>query len=137
MAEEWSTWVPILRVKDAHISARFYQEAMGFKVDWEHRFADDFPLYMQISRSPLVLHLSEHQGGGTSAAEFFVRVPDVDAVYEAMLQSGIAPATEPTDQEYGIRDFCVEDPDGHRVTLGTPTNFPTEAHRRPEPPSSE
>ena len=75
MAEEWSSWVPILRVKDAQVSAKFYREAMGFRVDWEHRFADGFPLYMQISRSPLVLHVSEHQGGGTTAAEFFVRVP--------------------------------------------------------------
>jgi len=75
MAEEWSSWAPILRVKDAQVSAKFYREAMGFRVDWEHRFADGFPLYMQISRSPLVLHVSEHQGGGTTAAEFFVRVP--------------------------------------------------------------
>ena len=46
MAEEWSTWVPILRVKDARTSAQFYKEAMGFEIDWEHRFADGFPLYM-------------------------------------------------------------------------------------------
>ena len=91
MAEEWSTWVPILRVKDAHISAKFYREALGFEVDWEHRFAEGFPLYMQISRPPLHLHLSEHQGGGTSAAEFFVRVPDVDAVHKAMVDRGIEP----------------------------------------------
>ena len=116
--------------KDARASAEFYKEALGFEIDWEHRFADDFPLYIQIPKPPL--HLSEHQGGGTSAAEFFVRVPDVDAVYKAMLDRGIQPATEPTDQEWGIRDFCVVDPDGHRVTLGTPVGFPTELHRKPE-----
>jgi uncharacterized glyoxalase superfamily protein PhnB len=137
MAEESSSWVPILRVKDAQVSAKFYREAMGFRVDWEHRFADGFPLYMQISRSPLVLHLSEHQGGGTTAAEFFVRVPDVDAVYRAIVDQGIETATEPSNQEYGMRDFCVVDPDGHRVTLGTPAGFPTEAHRSPEETSGE
>ena len=137
MVEEWSSWVPILRVKDARISARFYKEALGFEIDWEHRFADGFPLYLQISRPPLLLHLSEHQGDGTSAAEFFVRVPDVDAVYKAMLERGIEPATEPTNQQWGIRDFGVVDPDGHRITLGTPAGFPTELHRRPEPLPSE
>ena len=132
MAEEWSTWVPILRVKDARASAEFYEKALGFTVDWEHRFADDFPLYMQISRSPLSLHLSEHQGGGTRAAEFFVRVPDVDVVYEAVVSQGIQPAAEPTDQPYGIRDFAIVDPDGHRITLGTPAGFPTEQHQKPD-----
>jgi uncharacterized glyoxalase superfamily protein PhnB len=136
MSEQWSSWVPILRVKDAQISAKFYREALGFKVDWEHRFEDGFPLYMQVSRRPLVLHLSEHQGG-TTAAEFFVRVPDVDTVYKSIVDQGIEPASEPTDQEWGIRDFCLVDPDGHRVTLGTPAGFPTELHRPPEPPAGK
>ncbi len=133
--EGWSSWVPILRVNDARTSAKFYKDALGFEIDWEHRFADDFPLYIQVSRPPLVVHLSEHQGGGTSAAELFVRVPDVDTVYEGMLHRGIRPATEPTDQPYGIRDFCVVDPDGHRITLRTPAGFPTELHRTPDTPS--
>ena len=132
MSEEWSSWVPILRVKDAEVSAKFYCEALGFKVDWEHRFEEGFPLYMQVSRPPLFLHLSEHQGGGTTEAEFFVRVPDVDAVYKAIVDQGIATDSEPTDQEWGMRDFCVVDPDKNRVTLGTPAGFPTERHRAPE-----
>jgi len=137
MPEEWSSWVPILRVKDARVSAKFYQDAMGFKVDWEHRFADDFPIYMQVSRPPLALHLSEHQGGGTTAAEFFVRVPDVDAVYQAMVDQGIKPESEPTDQEYGMRDFLIVDPDGHSITLGSPAGFPTEQHRSPAPSADD
>jgi len=131
MPENWSAWVPILAVKDARASAEFYKQALGFDVDWEHRFEEGFPLYVQVSRSPLQLHLSEHEGGGTRAADFFVRVPDVDAVYRGMLDQGIRPTTEPTDQPYGIRDFCVVDPDGHRITLGTPVAFPTDLHRQP------
>ncbi len=133
MDERWSAWVPIVRVRDARASARFYVEAMGFVVDWEHRFAEGFPLYVQVSRSPLTLHLSEHHDGEICAADFFVGVPDVDAAYQDMVQRGVQPATEPTDQPYGIRDFALVDPDGHRITLGTATTFPTESHRSPEP----
>ena len=35
---------------------------LGFRVDWEHRFRRAAPLYMQVSRDGLVLHLSEHHG---------------------------------------------------------------------------
>lgn len=36
-----------------------------FRVDWEHRFEPGFPLYLQVSRDGLVLHLSEHHGDGS------------------------------------------------------------------------
>lgn len=131
MADDWSNWVPILGVKDARRSAQFYSEALGFEMDWEHRYADGFPLYVQLTRPPLTLHLSEH-GDSTHPAEFFVRVPDVDALYTELLERGIQPARELTDQPYGMRDFCIVDPDGHRITLGTPAGFPTEFHREPD-----
>lgn len=41
---------------------------LGCTVDWEHRFDDLAPLYMQVSRGSLVLHLSEHYGDGTPGA---------------------------------------------------------------------
>ena len=28
---------------------------LGFSLDWEHRFEPDMPLYMQVSRGPVVL----------------------------------------------------------------------------------
>ena len=40
----------------------FYIEFLGFAVDWEHRFEGVAPVYMQVSRGNLVLHLSEHHG---------------------------------------------------------------------------
>lgn len=131
MSESWGGWVPILRVRDAKESARFYTEALGFQVDWEHRFDEDWPAYVQVSRSPLTLHLSEHDGGGTTEAELFVRVPDVDAVHARVVAAGFEPDSEPADQEYGMRDCLLVDPDGHKITLGTPTDFPTDQHREP------
>jgi hypothetical protein len=45
--------VPILRVFSVDKAKEFYVDYLGFTLDWEHRFADDLPLYMQVSRGAL------------------------------------------------------------------------------------
>src|ERR1700720_2445823 len=42
---------PILRIFDESKAKEFYLGFLGFKLDWEHRLGDNFPLYAQISRS--------------------------------------------------------------------------------------
>lgn len=42
--------IPILRIFDAAKAKEFYIDFLGFKVDWQHRFEDGLPLYMQISK---------------------------------------------------------------------------------------
>ena len=69
MAQKWSGWIAILKVADAPRSVAFYCDILGFSKDWEHRFDDGWPLYVSVSRGPLTLHLSEHQGGGTQCAQ--------------------------------------------------------------------
>ena len=56
--------VPILRIFDIVKADEFYLGFLGFSVDWDHRFEPDAPLYRQISRGNLGLHLSEHHGDG-------------------------------------------------------------------------
>lgn len=55
------TVIPQLRMTDAAISVPFYQR-LGFAIDWEHRFAPDMPLFVQISREGQQMFLSEHTG---------------------------------------------------------------------------
>jgi catechol 2,3-dioxygenase-like lactoylglutathione lyase family enzyme len=62
MAEPTFRTVPILRIFDVAKAKEFYVGFLGLQVDWEHRFEPDAPVYMQVSRSDLVLHLSEHHG---------------------------------------------------------------------------
>ena len=116
---EWTGFTPILKIKDAQASIQFYCEVLGFKLDWVHRFDEDFPAYASVSRWPLIAHLSEHGGGGTEQADLFVAVPDVDAVYAEFTANGLKcdpPVSEP---EIGLRSFEFEDPDGHRLGFGT------------------
>ncbi len=37
--------VPILRIFDVAKAMEFYIDFLGFSVDWEHRFGENFPLY--------------------------------------------------------------------------------------------
>ena len=53
MAIEFTSIVPILRIFDVAKADEFYQGYLGFKVDWDHRFDDNAPLYRQVSRGEL------------------------------------------------------------------------------------
>ena len=52
--------IPTLRILEYNRAMEFYTGFLGFKIDWEHRFGPDEPVYMQISRDDLVFHLSEN-----------------------------------------------------------------------------
>ncbi|ODA67772.1 Glyoxalase-like domain protein [Methyloligella halotolerans] len=68
---------PVLRIFDEDKAKEFYVEFLGFNLDWEHRFGDNFPLYAQVSRAGLTLHLSGHHGDGTPGSGVFVRMQGV------------------------------------------------------------
>ena len=59
--------IPILRLFDEAAARAFYVDFLGFRVDWEHRFEADLPLYMQLTLGDCVLHLSGHHGDATPA----------------------------------------------------------------------
>ena len=63
---------PILRVFDEAKAKEFYVDYLGMTVDFEHRFEPDFPLYFQVSRDDVVLHLSEHHGDGTPGTHVLI-----------------------------------------------------------------
>jgi hypothetical protein len=63
----FGTPIPILRIFDEAKVKEFYVDFLGFTVDWQHRFENGLPLYMQISKDGCIIHLSEHHGDGTPA----------------------------------------------------------------------
>lgn len=52
--------IPTFRITDYEKAIEFYIDLLGFKIDWEHKFGEREPIYMQISKNGLVLHLSEN-----------------------------------------------------------------------------
>ena len=81
---EFSAAVPILRIFSVAKAKEFYLDFLGFTLDWEHRFSEDLPLYAQVSRSGLTLHLSEHHGDSTPGSAVFIPTDDIDALHREL-----------------------------------------------------
>ncbi|WP_069878759.1 glyoxalase superfamily protein [Bosea sp. BIWAKO-01] len=108
--------IPILRIFDLEKAKEFYLGFLGFSMDWDHRYGPEFPIYMQISRSGLQLHLSEHHGDASPGSTVFVWMQGVDA-YRAELIGKRYPFSKPGIQENGPggRTLEVPDPFGNRI----------------------
>jgi len=108
--------IPILRMFDPAKAREFYVGFLGFKVDWEHRFGPEFPLYTQVSRGDCRLHLSEHHGDSPPGAAVRIVVGDVDA-YCAELKTREYRFARPSveNKPWNLREMTVIDPFANRV----------------------
>jgi uncharacterized glyoxalase superfamily protein PhnB len=108
--------VPVLRVFDIAKADEFYQGFLGFTVDWDHRFDDGAPLYRQISRGNLILHLSEHHGDGTPGSHVRVMMDGVEAFQREISAKGyryMRPGLEK--MPWGTLETGVIDPFGNSI----------------------
>jgi catechol 2,3-dioxygenase-like lactoylglutathione lyase family enzyme len=112
---EFSAAIPILRIFSVEKAREFYLNFLGFTLDWEHRFSEDLPLYMQITRSGLTLHLSEHHGDSTPGSALFIPTQDIDALHaelSARQYRYARPGVETVD--WG-KELNIADPFGNRL----------------------
>ena len=107
--------IPVLRMFALDRAREFYLGFLGFRLDWEHRFEPGMPVYMQVSRGDVALHLSEHHGHGSPGIVVFVSMEGLDAFHAEITAKGYAylrPGIEPRD--WG-REMTVTDPFGNRI----------------------
>lgn len=109
---------PILRIFDEAKAREFYVGFLGFKVDWEHRFGDGMPLYLQVSRDGCVIHLSEHHGDCSPGAAMRIETDELDAFHQHLLAKQY-PYAKPhiQDTPWDSRDISIRDPFGNRLTF--------------------
>ena len=111
--------IPVFRIFSVEKAREFYLDFLGFTLDWEHRFAPDMPLYMQVSRGPMVLHLSEHHGDACPGSTTYVRmrgVRDYHAEISARNYGYLRPGVESRD--WTEAEMTVTDPFGNRIRFG-------------------
>jgi hypothetical protein len=113
--------IPILRIFSVEKAREFYLEYAGFHVDWEHRFEPTAPLYMQVSRDGLVLHLSEHHGDGSPGVRFQVMFEGVRQLH-AELSAKNYPYWRPgiTETFWGTEQLNLLDPFGNKIGFCEP-----------------
>ncbi|MCK7593659.1 glyoxalase superfamily protein [Pseudomarimonas salicorniae] len=113
-----ATVIPILRSFDEARTRAFYLDFLGFRVDWEHRFEADLPLYMQVSRGAIVLHLSEHHGDATPGSAVRILFEDLPALAEELKSRRHSNARPEIQlQPWGCAELQVIDPAGNRLVF--------------------
>ncbi len=110
-----STAIPIIRIFSEEKAREFYLDFLGFSIEWEHKFDQNFPLYAQIRRSDLVLHLSEHHGDATPGSNVFVPTEDITAFQRELAGKDYTYAKPGlTELPWGLH-MEIADPFGNRI----------------------
>ncbi len=113
--------IPILRIFSIEKATEFYVDFLGFNVDWEHRFGDNFPVYMQVSRGNLLLHLSEHHGDASPGSTVFVWMRGIAAFHaELMAKKYRYNRPDLEDAPWDAKSVEVSDPFGNRIRFSEP-----------------
>jgi len=108
--------IPILRIFDEIKAKEFYIDFLGFKIDWQHRFEPDTPIYFQISKEDCVMHLSEHHGDSCPGASLRIETSELND-YHITLNDKKYRNARPGIQEtpWGTRDMKIADPFGNHL----------------------
>jgi catechol 2,3-dioxygenase-like lactoylglutathione lyase family enzyme len=112
---EFSAAIPILRIFSVEKAKEFYLDFLGFTLDWEHRFSEDLPLYAQVSRSGLTLHLSEHHGDSTPGSAVFIPMGDIDALHQELSVKQYRYARPGVETVDWGKELNITDPFGNRL----------------------
>ncbi len=115
--------IPIFRIFDVLKAREFYVGFLGFCVDWEHRFDETAPLYIQVSHAGLVLHLSEHHGDASPGSTVFIWMRGIaDYHRELTAKDYRYYKPEVEDAPYDAWTMQVTDPFGNRLRFNEPTD---------------
>lgn len=114
--------VPILFVRDVARAAAFYEQKLGFQIDFLHGKP---PFYGSVSRDDARLHLRfVHQTNFTelvareqSLILAMIEVSAVKALFEEFATRDVEFAQRLVRQPWGGLDFHVRDPDGNVISF--------------------
>jgi len=114
----FSKTTPILRIFDEAKAKEFYIDFLGFNIDWEHRFEDGLPLYMQVSKEGCVLHLSEHYGDCCPGSAMRIETAEIEKFQKELVgkqYKNSRPGIQ--DTPWGSKDMSISDPFGNKLVF--------------------
>jgi len=108
----------VLAVKDLSRSVEFYRDRLGFEVNlevdgWCFLSRGDFRL--MLGHCPDEMPAREINDHSYFA---YVGVSDIDALHQEFKRRGVPQLPEPESKPWGMREFMVTSPDGHRIMFG-------------------
>ena len=115
---------PVLLVRDVVKSANYYRDKLGFSYD---RLWGDPPNFCMVRRDGLTVMLSEAPKEAEITPNWrvvekmwnvYFWVEDVEALYTEYKQNGAKIDYKLGLKAYGVKEFGVQDPDGHDIAFG-------------------
>ena len=113
----------ILAVRSLRESTDFYVNVLGFTRD----FGDESDGWSWLSRDRFRVGLGGCANAipasalGDHSYVVYVTVDDVDGLHAELLSRAAPMLTAPDTKPWGMREFALRTPDGHRMTFGSPT----------------
>lgn len=114
--------IPVLPTKDLARAHKFYCEILGFEEPWGFGEPPQYGgVRAELEQMPAIHFTVDAERG---PGEVFVILENVDDYYEKVKATGAEFIFELGDRPYWMRDFMLADPDGNRLSFGTPTGMP-------------
>ena len=121
--------LPVFLVDDIVQTVEYYRDVLGFEVDFLYGTP---PAYASVSRDDAIINFSRSEPSGrrnsiTSAGagngtDAYIVVSDVDDVFDEIKSHGGTIVTNIVAQEYGMREFQIEDCNQYRLALAEETD---------------
>ncbi|MBY6036573.1 VOC family protein [Fictibacillus nanhaiensis] len=111
---------PILRIFDVEKAKAFYLNFLEFALDWEHRYEENFPLYMQVSLGSCKLHLSEHYGDSSPGVKIRIEVEAIHVLQETLLLKEDKYCRPDFEEAHGQLEMTITDPFGNQICFFEP-----------------
>lgn len=109
----------VLAVRDLERSTKYYVDVLGFRKDPIHAAGWSF-----LTRDCFRLMLGEC-ADALPAAELgdhsyiaYWNVEGIDDLYKEIVARGAVVVSAPADKPWGLREFVLRTPDGHRIVCG-------------------
>lgn len=125
--------IPMLNVSQLETSLEFYEKALGFQVvspteaiaswRWANIRSGNVELMLSESDCEMSLKQGIHPHEDTSWPCIYYFYPNnIGELHKQLIQQGFSPTRlEVTD--YGMREFSLQDPDGHMLSFGEDANL--------------
>lgn len=109
----------VLAVRDLEVSTRYYIDILGFSKDpidaggWSFLTRDSFRV--MLGECP-----DERPAGELENHSWFAywNVEGVDDLYREFMAKGAILSSAPENKPWGLREFGLRTPDGHRIVCG-------------------
>ncbi len=112
----------VFAVRDLRASTEFYIDVLGFHRD----FGDGTDGWSFLSREAFSVMLGECPDEkpaselGNHSYVAYVLVDGVDQFHAEIVARGAIVTSPPMNKPWGLREFALSTPDGHRMTFGEP-----------------